>query len=74
MLQPCAPLLGHRWMLSLLLSLESWGLALDRNGEWTAEMNHPIMSIPRLGAGQAVLPPVSTITPCLQTDEMVENP
>ena len=61
-------------MLSLLLSLKSRELALDRNGEWTAEMNHLIMSIPRLGSGQAVPPPVPTVTPYLQTDEMVENP
>ena len=37
-------------------------------------MSHPIMSIPRLGAGQAVPSPVPTVTPYLQTDEMVENP
>ena len=33
MLQPRASVLGPYWMLSLLLSLESGGLALDRNGE-----------------------------------------
>ena len=61
-------------MLSLLLSLESRGLGLDRNEEWTAEMNHLIMSVPRLEARQAVPPPVPAVTPYLQTDEMVENP
>ena len=69
----CAPLLGHCWMLFLFLGLESRGLALDRNGEWRAEMNHPLMSVPRLGGGQAVPPAAPTVTPCLQADEMEES-
>lgn len=30
-------------------------------------MNHPIMSVPRLGGGQASPPTAPTVTPCLQT-------
>ena len=44
-------------------------MALDWQGKWSTEMNHPIMSVPRLGGGQASPPTVPTVTPCLQTDK-----